>query len=236
MSVSQRDVTIVTALVLAVGLMVSSPARASFIVDTGHSSSTSVSGLVLEAYRVYGFEPNLTITPSNSWVAAEFTLDAQYVITDVLGWMGRDRRPEYNLFSLKIYGDGGDVPNATEYLSGDFTVGYQELAWNGLTGLDLTLDAGTYWVAFEVPGQILIDNVLTANLSRAVMPTRAPDPLGNDAWLYKGEWLPDSGDNLDFGVRILGDTPSIAPVPEPGTMMLLGMGFMGLVGFTRRKR
>jgi len=174
----------------------------------------------------------------NAWVAAEFTLDSQYVITDVLGWMAQDRRPEYNLFRIKIYGDGGDIPNASEYLSRDFAIStaYRTEGWNGLRGLNLTLDAGTYWVAFEVPDVIDMNGTSVRNLSHAAMSNiGVPNPLGNEAWLYQGNWLGDDGDNLNFGVQILGNIQTIDPAPEPATIMLLGIGLLGIAGVSRRK-
>lgn len=163
---------------------------------------------------------------NNQWLAAEFSIDNPgYTITDIEGWMKSD--PGKSL-TLAVYGDGGGTPDASnELYSGIITSSASGNIWNdwyGLHNLAWSLDAGTYWVSFEVrPG----------NNYNGSMPFPAPNPLGKDEARWQdGTWIRISADHspLDIGVRIEGD-----PVPEPATMLLLGSGLVGIVGFRRKK-
>jgi hypothetical protein len=44
---------------------------------------------------------------------------------------------------------------------------------------------------------------------------------------FKVKWIRLSGD--------YGDNPSHAPVPEPATILLMGVGLLGLVGYSRKR-
>ena len=159
------------------------------------------------------------------WLAAEFSLAQPYILTDILGWMGsyNDGAP----VTLAIYGDGGEIPNVNDQLFVDtFYVPASDGIpdWHGLSGLDWSLMSGTYWVAFEIYGEIPF----------AYMPYVSPSPQDNEAYSYMsaaaGQMVYTPYD-LGLGIIIEGDQPVI---PEPATIVLLGSSFLGFLGYRRR--
>ena len=125
--------------------------------------------------------------------------------------------------TLAVYGDGGETPGASnELYSGIINIPSSASGddWNGLHNLAWSLDAGTYWVSFEV--RLLQEYI-------GCMPFYAPNPLSNEARWDGGRKIWREADDMDIGVRIEGD-----PVPEPATMLLLGSGLAGL-GIFRKK-
>ena len=191
------------------------PVSAALIVDTG-PGPTITSG--------FG---GLTIG-SNQWLAAEFSLGGTTTITGVQGWIGIGI-PNGNISTgtgtAVIYTDGGDVPGS-ELFSAAFATADSASSWDGASGLSWLLNAGTYWVAFEVrSGQTLSDG----------MPRPSSSPLGNEAFNNSGAYV--GFDSLDIGVRIFGEQPQPPPpqIPEPASLALLGIGLAGL-GATRRRK
>jgi hypothetical protein len=83
-----------------------------------------------------------------------------------------------------------------------------------------------------------IEAVLDQFFARTPMPTL---PEGKSLDLPKGSYIPpaDGGDVLgeEMPVRAMAiqQAPDVAAVPEPGTLMLLGSGILGLAVLGRRK-
>jgi len=157
---------------------------------------------------------------SDQWLAAEFTIAESNTITSLEGYMwGAYGAP--GTLTAAIYSDGGDLPGSLLY-SRQFTAGTTS-DWYGPAGLDWVLASGTYWAAFQV---------VEGDTYWGSLPGSAVTALDNEAYYWPGfGWM--AGDYLDLGIRIGGDS---APVPEPGTFALLGLGMAGLAMCRRQRK
>ena len=160
---------------------------------------------------------------SRQWLAAEFSIDEDMVITDVEGWLNGDFNSSGKTFTAAIYTVGSTGPGAEIY-SAQVSVNGSSQGWFGASGTSWYLEPATYWATFEVrEGD---------NLEGFLMPWDASYPAKNYA-----DYNPDRGWRLnpgvDAGVLIQG---TIAPVPEPATIFLFGIGLAGLAGFRLKKQ
>ena len=182
---------------IGLAIAVSTNSNAAIIVDTG-PGPVNVGGVALG---------------DGQSLAGEFTIGQQYTITDVEGWIG-DIGFGGSTATVAIYTDGGSIPG-TELFSAGFSVGATD-AWYGASGLSWLLDAGTYWVSYEVRAGDTLDGY---------MPGPAPSPLGAYAYTTNGDWFSDP---LNIGVRI-------SSVPIPAAAWLFGSALLGLSVMKRRK-
>lgn len=98
----------------------------SYIVDTGQPTTE------------YGWSLS-----SQGYVAAQFTLDTAYTLTDIEGYIFGLSGTENDAIGVAIYGDGGELPNVSnEFYYDEFTLGSTSAAWYGLSGLDWDLLIG----------------------------------------------------------------------------------------------
>ena len=82
-------------------------------------------------------------------LAGQFTITESYTITDIYGWIGKDsNNPETGTFTIELVSGGGQIPDGSGIFSGDANYSVSGPAWQGLTGIDWTIPAGTYWVEF----------------------------------------------------------------------------------------
>lgn len=211
--------------ILAVDLLMlglTSKAQASLIVDTG-PGPLGGSGLTLSS-------------GSNAqWLAAEFSLDQDYFITELQGWIYNQDQTG-NMFTISVYGDGGNVPDVNNliYSNGSTISGTNNQSnWEGYHipsgswGPGLELSQGDYWISFELRP----NNYGNISPYSGYMTYSSQNPLTNEAFAYGGAWYSSS---LSIGVRIMGEQAN--QVPEPATMLLFGTGLAGLVGSRLRRR
>jgi hypothetical protein len=194
---------VLVALVFALVTAGGAQAEPIFVVDTGPGGSSGGASLTQE-----------------QWLGAKITLDQPYTVTSIEGWMVY----LYVLGSMPVtavvYGDAGDVPDTADLLfEQDFALPASAYApgWNGVDGLALDLEAGTYWIAFEVRQQV--------DFGSGAMPPTPLQELDDYAiWTLAGGWAGSDGANL--GIRV-------AAVPEPGGVCLLVAGVGCLMALNR---
>jgi len=179
-------------------------ANAVVIVDTGPGPGGDTGGWTLG---------------DTQWLAGEFTTTEDYIITSIEGWI--NPLNSTGIVRVALYSDGGEIPG-TQLFSDTFSKpGTSGNGWYGVSGLSWELLAGTYWVSFEgVTG------------TGGAMPYPSATPLANEAFFNSINSAWNEKDDLDIGVKILGD---VSAVPEPTALALLGLGLVGGLGYRRKK-
>jgi len=204
------------------------------IYNTGvDSSGTALVGEVVDPhYTIAGFAVNpgdTFITPTDAYTlnsTSSFPFPHWIADSDLSRWVAPD---------------GGNNVDDTTVPDGY----YKYRTTFDLTGFDYTTAfISGRWSTDNEGWDILLNGISTGTLNRIL------DPTSFQAWhgfSVSGGFI--SGVNtLDFvvkndiqatgnpsGLRVEITSATAAPVPEPGTMMLLGSGLVGLAGWGRKK-
>ena len=181
--------------------------RADLIVDTGTPTKSSA---------------DLVLFGAQGW-AAEFSINQDWQVHSIEGFINADTaNPDSATFTIALYGNGADdLPDTNDELFSQQAL-FTGDGWNGLQGLNFTLNAGTYWVAFEVRLEDEIAN-RSADTLQGLMPVFAPNPLLKTAYSDTGTnfgyTLASGANNYDIGVRM---------VPAPPILLMLVPGLLAL--------
>ncbi len=207
---------------LTLTLILTVLAQASLLVDTGTPTTRGQIALPFTSGK-YG---------PQYWQAGRFTLNQASTITALQGFMWI-----YDGFGgavdAVIYGettiDGVNVPDGVIHQTAQFSATNPVPSWQGASGLNWNIGAGTYWLAFQP--------VVGGN-TYGGMDYNAPNPLsGYLTSVNSGGWSNVNESFRSAGYRIEGVSgPAPDPVPEPSTYALFSLGFAGLALLKRRQK
>lgn len=157
------------------------------------------------------------------YVAVEVALDGPATIGSIEAWLA-----VFNPGSLTIslHGSSGLTPGAQLHSKAVTLSTTTTADWYGVSGLDWTVDAGTYWIS------LIPDAVLSAALPTSPVGT---DEVAIGGSGYGGGWFvpsKDYWDNENYAIRI-GAAEEVA-VAEPAMLGLVGVGVLGLAWRRRR--
>jgi hypothetical protein len=199
--------------VLTVALMV-------FTVKSGAATLIDTGVIPCDGSTCSGATLSSVVNPSDKW-AARFTLGANTAITDIHTWAGTFFTLN-TTFTMVLYGDAHTIPDVSHelFLQKVLVVdtGIQDKfnnQWEGLTGLNVPLNAGSYWLSLELRHGDNYDGNFPTDTFGAL------NPIDSYAFFNprNGVWL--NSPSSDFAFRIGGD---VAPVPVPGALYLLLSG------------
>lgn len=165
---------------------------------------------------------------NGQYFGGQFTIGSATTITDVQGYFDNSYGSSDGFVTIALHSDAGtNTPGSVLYSDSIALAGGSTLDWYGLSGLNWSVGAGTYWVSFMPDGNI-----------SGTMPGIAPSLLdvyaqgyGTYNWYGAG---PDSFDYLKIGIRVESNSSN---VPDgSSTVMLVGSVMLGFAAMRRRFR
>lgn len=171
---------------------------------------------------------------SGNWIAERFTVSASTQIDSIAAYLLSSDTSGADIgktFTIALYGNstvaGSSLPALNFGLPSQgqlfqTTATYTADGWNGVSGLNWTVTAGSYWVALE--GGADSNSALFLQAPTGAQPTaEAVAYFDGSGTRYKATGLSDS-----FGLQV-------TAVPEPSSIALVLSG-MGLLAFATRRR
>lgn len=197
-----------------------SVAEAAVFIDTG----TPIGSNSLTVCRPSSFADNCYLS-----VALKVRFEQDFVINDVKSYF-RASSPSTDL-TVALYNNitNSNVLNypGQELYRTELSVTELDFRWNGVNGLNWGLNAGDYWVAFEVrEGQSFFGTFptgLSTTLEGAIITPYTLDKV----WLYLG-----NNNFTSIGLVLEGTPMIMVPEPESFALLLFGLSFISIA--TRR--
>ncbi len=216
---------------------------------TGFASAVTIDGTI----SVGEWTGATTATIGGGGGTAYFFADTNYVYGafDITGWTESDLSTTTHGFVLgfgvwaadnSYPGDGVEFQQANSEAAWGGPVGVNSGTMNGLLSA-FRIDAGT--PEASIPGDLeAMDSFDTGHrVWEVMMPISTMTVVDDTVWVVGGinygglqHWYPETFLPSYNGYIEVTVEAGTAPVPEPATMLLFGIGLLGLAGVNRRKK
>ncbi len=169
---------------------------------------------------------------SGNWMAEKFSVSTSTQIDSVMAYLlSADAAGDAGkTFTIALYADSGNLPSldfsaANQGQLFQATASYNADGWNGVSGLDWTVTAGSYWIALEGGAD-------TNSASYLQAPTGALPVAEAVTYYAGGQHYNATGLSDSFGLQVTAVTPA---VPEPGSLALM-LTSLGVLALAARRR